>query len=164
MTFEEPLSAGGAGGKATAVFSNSGCEGKGTQKVLPPHGHFYLLPPQTPPPPPVPRAGWPCTETGKTPSATPAAPKLITIRHTGGSYSGDRRQSWQRTGWGGAELLSWEGASPAPHTRVDAARARRAGVPDPPLTRFQAPGVNISPHLSIDSVNQRSPATGVVDL
>lgn len=52
-----------------------------------------------PPPPPVPRAGWPCTETGKTPSATPAVPKLITILHTGDSYSGDRRQRWQRTGW-----------------------------------------------------------------
>ena len=65
----------------------------------------------------------------------------------------------------GAELLFWEGASPAPHTGADAARAPgRAGVPDPPLTRFQAPGVNISPHLSIDSVNlSAAQPTGVVD-
>lgn len=39
-------------------------------------------------------------ESGKTPSSTPAAPKLIPILHTAGSYSRDRRQRWRRTGWG----------------------------------------------------------------
>lgn len=66
---------------------------------------------------------------------------------------------------GGAELLSREGAGPGPRTRADAAGAPgRAGIPDPPLTQLQAPGVSISPYLSTDSVNlSAAQPTGVVD-
>lgn len=59
LTCKEPLLAGGAGGRATAILPNSGCEGKGAQ-FLPPHSHLSLLPPQTPPT--GPRAGGPCIQ------------------------------------------------------------------------------------------------------
>ena len=39
-------------------------------------------------------------ESGETPSRTPAAPKLMPVLHTAGSYPGDRRQRWRRTGCG----------------------------------------------------------------
>lgn len=59
LTCKEPLLAGGAGGRATAILPNSGREGKGAQ-FLPPHSHLSLLLPQTPPT--GPRAGGPCIQ------------------------------------------------------------------------------------------------------